>query len=47
MDSLAPDADVARFINTLPTDWALFTEDRAHPIRKTIGLPQRWLNALG
>ena len=46
MDALASVEDVATFVGGLRTDWALFTEDRSHSIRKTAGLPQRWLNNL-
>ena len=28
------------------TDWTLFVEDRSHSIRKTTGLPKRWLDNL-
>jgi hypothetical protein len=42
MDDLAGPEEVAK----LPGDWLLFVEDRAHSIRKTTGLPKRWLNNL-
>ena len=46
MDDLASDADIAAFAGALPTGWTLFVEDRAHSIRKTSGLPKRWLTHL-
>jgi len=47
MEALASDEEVAKHVGTLGAAWTLFVEDRAHPIRKTTGLPRRWLNDLG
>ena len=44
MDDLASAEEVAQFTAALATDWTLFVEDRLHSIRKSIGLPKRWLN---
>ncbi|MCY2996090.1 MAG: DUF6067 family protein [Planctomycetota bacterium] len=46
MDDLASAEAVAKFAGSLATDWTLFVEDRAHSIRKTTGLPKRWLDNL-
>ena len=46
MDDLASVEDVAKFAGTLASDWMLFVEDRSHSIRKTTGLPKRWLDNL-
>jgi len=46
MDELASEEEAAKFTAALNTDWTLFVEDRAHSIRKTSGLPRRWLNDL-
>lgn len=46
MDDLASGEEVSRFTGALPADWALFVEDRAHSIRKSTGLPKRWLSDL-
>jgi hypothetical protein len=46
MDDLAPAEDVKKFNESLKSDWTLFTEDREHSIRRTNGLPKRWLNDL-
>ena len=46
MDELASEDEAAKFTAALNTDWTLFVEDRAHSIRKTTGLPRRWLNDL-
>jgi hypothetical protein len=46
MDNLASNEDTAKLIESLKADWTLFTEDRAHSIRRTTGLPSRWLNNL-
>jgi hypothetical protein len=44
MDEVASVEDVKKFNDSLATDWTLFTEDREHSIRRTNGLPKRWLN---
>lgn len=46
MDELASPEGVARFTGGLDADWALFVEDRSHSIRKSTGLPKRWLSDL-
>lgn len=46
MDDLASPEAVAKFAGTLATDWTLFVEDRLYSIRKTSGLPKRWLDNL-
>lgn len=46
MDDLAAAEAVATFAGSLTTDWTLFVEDRSHSIRKTTGLPKRWLDNL-
>ncbi len=46
MDVLASDAEVATLSALLKDGWALFLEDRAHPIRHANGLPARWSNDL-
>jgi len=46
MDELASPEDVAKFIADLDADWTLLVEDRSHSIRKTTGLPKRWLSDL-
>jgi hypothetical protein len=46
MDDLASADETAKFTAALNTDWTLFVEDRTHSIRKSSGLPRRWLNDL-
>ena len=46
MDELASADETAKFSVSLKDDWALFVEDRSHSIRKSSGLPSRWLNDL-
>lgn len=46
MDTLATRDGVASFCGTLASPWVLFLADRAHSIRTSAGLPQRWLNQL-
>jgi hypothetical protein len=46
MDDLATAEEVKKFNESLSGDWTLFTEDREHSIRRSNGLPKRWLNDL-
>lgn len=46
MDELASPEDLAKFTAGLDADWTLLVEDRSHSIRKTAGLPKRWLSDL-
>ena len=46
MDELASPEDVANFTAGLDGDWVLLVEDRSHSIRKSKGLPKRWLSDL-
>lgn len=43
MDELASAEELAGFVAGLDADWTVFTEDRAHSIRRSAGLPKRWL----
>lgn len=43
MDDLAGADAVAALVAGLKNDWTVFTEDRAHSIRWSNGLPKRWL----
>ncbi len=46
MDNLADGEELAKFVATLKADWTVFVEDREHSVRKTTGLPMRWLKDL-
>jgi hypothetical protein len=46
MDELASAEEVAAFVGALKTDWTIFVEDRSHSIRRSTGLPKRWLSNL-
>ncbi len=43
MDELAPTEAMAAYNTKLTETWVVFTEDRAHSVRRVTALPQRWL----
>jgi len=43
MDALASSEETEGFKATHPDNWAVFTEDRTHSVRRFTALPQRWL----